>query len=460
MKRLFGTDGIRGVAGESPLDAATVRIFGAALGRVVNEEIRTRAEGHRPTRAAVVLGRDTRQSGDWLRNAVGRGLASAGVHAIDAGVITTPGLALCARRGDFDAGVMISASHNPFRDNGLKVFGHDGTKLPDSMEREIEALMLDHGIEDPGDGEADPTPEADPGLLRWYIDYLEQCVSGQRPFDGTRLVLDCANGSASSIAPETFRFHGAEVEVIGASPDGRNINLDCGSLHLDRMADVVRDGGYDMGIAFDGDADRALAVDRKGRVVDGDHIIYLLARRLKEDGALDGDSVVATIMSNLWLEQQLESEGIRLLRAPVGDKYVRERMLSEDAVLGGEQSGHIIFSKLATTGDGILTGLLLLDTLKRSSRPLEQILDGITPCPQVLLNVRVGEKPDLREHPRIGPAVRSVEQELGREGRVVLRYSGTEPVARVMVEGNDAQRVQRHAEELVAVIESELGGRG
>ncbi|ANM29990.1 hypothetical protein ABI59_11030 [Acidobacteria bacterium Mor1] len=457
MKRLFGTDGIRGVAGESPLDAATVRLFGAALGRVVQQEIRTRKDQHTPTRAAVVLGRDTRESGDWLRNAVACGLASEGVHAIDAGVITTPGLALCARRGDFDAGVMISASHNPFHDNGLKVFGHDGTKLPDAMEREIEALILDHGLADPGNGE-DPTPEIDPELQRWYIDYLEQCVSGERAFSGARIVLDCANGSASSIAPETFRFHGAEIEVIGAAPDGRNINLDCGSTHLDRMAQVVKDGGYDMGIAFDGDADRALAVDRKGRIVDGDHILYLLARRLKQDGALDGDAVVATIMSNLWLEQRLEAEGIRLLRAPVGDKYVRERMMSEDSVLGGEQSGHIIFSRLATTGDGILTGLLLLETLKRSDQPLEAILDGITPCPQVLLNVRVSEKPDLREHATIGPAVRSAEESLGSEGRVVLRYSGTEPLARVMVEGNDAGQVKRHAEDLVAVIERELGG--
>jgi phosphoglucosamine mutase len=446
MKRLFGTDGIRAVAGEAPLDPPTVRRVGVALAEVLE-----RATGHVP---AVVLGRDTRESGGWLRDAVAAGLSSRGARSVDAGVMTTPGVALLARDEHFDAAVMISASHNPFRDNGIKVFGHEGTKLTDALEQQVESRVLDDGIEDPGEG---APVEQDSTLVRHYIEHLEGCVHGEHPFAGTRLVLDCANGSAAAIAPEVFRYHGAEVETIGCEPDGRNINLDCGSLHLDRLARKVRESDADLGIAFDGDADRALAVDQRGRFVDGDYILYLAAGHLRRRGELSADTVVATIMSNLWLEKRLAEEGMRLLRAPVGDKYVLERMVREDAVLGGEQSGHVIFRNMATTGDGILTGLVLLETLREEHRSLEQILDGIVPCPQVLINVKVTEKPDLREHPVIGPAVRSVEQQLDGAGRVVLRYSGTEPKARVMVEGEDAEAVRSHADRLVSVIQAELG---
>jgi phosphoglucosamine mutase len=446
MKRLFGTDGIRAVAGEEPLDPPTVRRVGAALAEVL-----ARSTGHPPS---VVLGRDTRESGPWLRDAVAAGLRSRGARSVDAGVMTTPGVALLARDEHFDAAVMISASHNPFHDNGLKVFGHEGTKLSDELEKRVEARVLDDGIDDPGEGDA---VEHDPELVRHYIEYLEGCVHGERPFEGVRLMLDCANGSAAAIAPEVFRHHGAEVETLGCDPDGRNINLDCGSLHLDRLAEKVRAGGFDLGIAFDGDADRTLAVDRQGRIVDGDYILYLIAGHLKRRGELRGDTVVATIMSNLWLEKRLAAEGIRFLRAPVGDKYVLERMVAEDAVLGGEQSGHVILRNMATTGDGVLTGLVLLETLREENRSLEEILDGIEPCPQVLINVRVTDKPDLRSHPVIGPAVEAAEREMDGAGRVVLRYSGTEPKARVMVEGEDAEQVRAHAERLVAVIEAEIG---
>ena len=449
MKRLFGTDGIRAVAGEYPLDPPTVRRFGAALAEILRREGR----GDPPR---VVVGRDTRESGGWLRDAVAAGLGSRGASAIDSGLITTPGLARVTLDGPFDAGVMISASHNPYHDNGLKVFGRDGTKLPDEREREIETLILDRGVDDPG--ESDRDVESDPALLRQYVEYLERLVAVEdAPFAGVRLLLDCANGAACGIAPEVFRACGAAVETLGVEPDGRNINLDCGSLHLERLATRVVAGGFDLGIAFDGDADRALAVDRRGCAVDGDYVLYLSARDLQRQGRLRGDKVVATIMSNLWLEQRLEEEGVRLLRAPVGDKYVLERMIAEDAVLGGEQSGHIIFREHATTGDGILTGLILLQSLRRESRPLEEILDGIEPCPQVQLNVPVGRKPDLREHPVIGPAVASVEQALNGNGRVVLRYSGTEPKARVMVEGRNAEDVRRHAEQLAEIIRNELG---
>jgi phosphoglucosamine mutase len=447
MKRLFGTDGIRTVAGEPPLDPPGVRRFGVALAEFL------RAAGE-PGRG-VVLGRDTRESGPWIRDAVAAGLASRGVDAVDAGVITTPGLAHTLRAGGFRSGVMISASHNPYHDNGLKAFGADGFKLPDEAEQRIEGWILDDGLDDPG--ERDGAAIQDAGLARDYVLHLEELVSPPGRFRGTRVLLDCANGSAAGLAPEIFRHHGAEVVTIGDAPDGRNINLDCGSLHLDGLARRVKADGFDIGLAFDGDADRCLAVDRRGRVVDGDYILYLVGRRMKRAGQLAGDTVVATIMSNFWLEERFEREGIRLLRAPVGDKYVLERMEAEGLVLGGEQSGHVIFREYATTGDGILTAMMLLDALIDDEQPLETILDGIVPCPQLLVNVRVSEKPDLRQHPVVGPLVSETEAELEGRGRVVLRYSGTEPLARVMVEARDDALVQRHAHRLAEAIERALG---
>jgi len=446
LKRLFGTDGIRAVAGEYPLDPATVRRFGAALAQVLQ---------HEPARAArVVVGRDTRESGPWLRDAVVAGVASRGAGAVDAGLITTPGLASCVEHGGFDAGVMISASHNPFEDNGLKAFGRDGVKLSDELERRIEDLMLDEEQGTPTEGAGEL--REDPALARQYVRFLETVLPANR-LRGHRLLLDCAHGSASRIAPEVFRHYGAEVETRGTSPDGRNINLDCGSLHLERLSERIGRDGFDVGLAFDGDADRCLAVDRQGRVIDGDHILFIAGRCLRRAGLLKGDGLVATIMSNFWLEERLAAEGIRLYRAPVGDKYVLERMVDEGLSLGGEQSGHIIFRDHATTGDGILTGLLLLHALLDEEETLEELVDGIVPCPQILLNVRVTEKPDLRVHPQIGPEVARIEGDLAGSGRVVLRYSGTEPLARVMVEGRDADRVRDHAERLAGLIRSELG---
>jgi phosphoglucosamine mutase len=405
-----------------------------------------------------VLGRDTRESGPWLSDAVARGLASRGAEIVDSGVITTPGLSHVLRAGGFDAGVMISASHNPYQDNGLKAFGVEGTKLPDEMEQRVERLMLDHGIDDPGErgGQADRDGE----LIRSYIAHLETVIGDRDRFKGVRLVLDCANGSASEIAPEVFGHYGAAVETVGNVPDGRNINLDCGSLHLDRLAETVRQGNFDAGVAFDGDADRCLVVDRRGRVVDGDYILFITGRGLKRAGRLRGDALVATIMSNYWLEERLGREGIGLHRAPVGDKYVLERMLREDLVLGGEQSGHIIFREHASTGDGLLTGLLLLDTLAEEGQALEAIVDEIEPYPQTLLNVRVRKKPDLRKHPRVGPVVAEVEAALEGSGRLVLRYSGTEPLARVMIEGNDDELVKSWAGRVAEVFRREIGEEG
>lgn len=447
MKRLFGTDGIRAVAGEAPLDPATVRKFGAALARTVNG-------GTNGVR--VLFGRDTRESGPWLRDAVATGLRAHGAEAVDAGVITTPGLAALLRLGGFQAGVMISASHNPFQDNGLKAFDANGVKLCDELEQRIEAEILDGGVEDCGADDACKVA-SDPALAGAYVRELEALLPAGR-FKGLKLLLDGSNGASSDLAPQIFRDYGAEVDAIGVSPDGRNINLNCGSLHLDGLAEKVRAGNYDIGIAFDGDADRCLAVDAKGRTIDGDHILYLCGRGLKRKGRLRGDALVATIMSNFWLESYLKEDGIELHRAPVGDKYVLQKMVKEDLVLGGEQSGHIIFRDHATTGDGMLTGMILLDTLLDEPKSLVEILDGIRPSPQILLNVRVGEKPDLRKHSTIGPIVDEIERQLEGTGRVVLRYSGTEPVARVMVEGPDEATVERLAKRLASSIEVELGG--
>jgi phosphoglucosamine mutase len=447
MKRLFGTDGIRAVAGTAPLDPPSVRRFGLVLAQVL-EEVKGR-----PCR--VVLGRDTRESGPWLRDAVAAGLFAGGAEAVDAGVITTPGLAGVVRADGFDSGVMISASHNPFGDNGLKVFDDNGVKLTDDLERQVEKRILDEGSDDPGENGVELPMR--PELLTSYLGFLEQVIPTRDRFRGVKVALDCANGAASHIAPEAFKHYGAEIVAVGDGPNGRNINLGCGSMHLETVAHATTEGGCQLGIAFDGDADRALAVDRRGRCVDGDHMLFILGRRLHREGRLRGGAVVATIMSNLWLEKRLGETGISLHRTAVGDKYVLERMSEEDLVLGGEQSGHIIFREHATTGDGILTGLLLLDTLLAEERTLDEILDDITPFPQVLINVRVKDKPDLREHPTIGPAVRGVELALADAGRVVLRYSGTEPLARVMVEGSDAETVRGHAEGLVRLIREELG---
>ena len=444
MKRLFGTDGIRGAAGAYPLDPKTVRCFGHALALEVGG-----ADG-----ATVVLGRDTRESGDWLRDAVADGLRAGGVNAIDAGVISTPGLAHGVRTGTYCAGVMISASHNPFGDNGLKVFSGDGVKLADAAERHIEARILDDEIADPGaSGES---PSVDPAPGRSYVKDLETVIAAGRLSD-VHVTLDCSNGSAFRIAPEVFRHYGAKVSVIGDAPDGRNINLGCGSLHLDGLAQQVVKDGSNLGLAFDGDADRCLAVDSRGRIVDGDAILYICGRGMQRAGQLRGAGVVATIMSNFWLQDGLKQEGIQLQRTQVGDKYVLEKMIQDDLVLGGEQSGHVIFRDHATTGDGVLTGLLLLDMLLAGGEKLVDVMDGIVPYPQVLINVPVREKPDLRAHATVGPAVRETESVLDGQGRVVLRYSGTESLARVMIEGKDEPTVKQLAESLAGVIRRDIG---
>ena len=442
-KELFGTDGIRGVAGEYPLDRATVHAFGVALGA----DVRRHAAD-----ATVVIGMDTRESGPWIAGQVAAGMARHGVRAVPAGVITTPGIAWLTRSDTFAAGVMISASHNPYQDNGIKVFGHSGYKLPDEEEHAVEREIFRLVGETPG-APLELSPDA--GLAARYLDYLASTVSGS--FGGTRIVLDCGNGAAFELAPELFRRVGAEVRAICHEPDGRNINRGCGALYVDALRAAVLESGADVGVAFDGDADRAIFVARDGRIVDGDAVLLIAARALKAAGRLDGDLVVATVMSNLGLERALEREGIRLARTPVGDKYVLEEMLRTGAVLGGEQSGHVIFRQFATTGDGLLTALRILEIARAAGARLEELTDGLEIYPQRLENVRVREKRPLGELAAVTREIEACRRAFGASGRVLVRFSGTEPLARVMVEGPDHAQVDEFTRRIAAAIRNEIG---
>ena len=435
---------MRGVAGEYPLDRPTTYALGLALGRW--------AAGH-ASRPEVVIGMDTRESGGWIAAQVAGGLAEAGVRTRFAGLITTPGVAYLTRTRDFVAGVMISASHNPFQDNGIKVFSHSGFKLPDEDEHALEQqifAILARGV--------DPRPadlSVDEGLDAAYIDYLASTVSCR--FDGLRLVLDCANGAASRLAPPLFERLGASVSPTGCSPDGRNINLDCGALHLDNLRrEVLRDGA-DAGIAFDGDADRCMLVSRSGAVIDGDAVLFIVASHLQVSGSLEPPVVVATVMSNLGLECALRDRGVEMVRTPVGDKYVLEEMVRRNASIGGEQSGHVIFRREATTGDGMLTALRVLEVMCRTGNGLDTLAADLAVFPQVLVNVRVREKKALTDMPAVQEEIRSAETAFDGRGRVLVRFSGTEPLARVMVEGADTEQVHERANRIADALRAALG---
>jgi phosphoglucosamine mutase len=443
-KQLFGTDGIRGVAGEYPLDPATVYAFGEALG-----EDAMAAQGS----PEILIGADTRESGPWIAGLVAGGLESRGARVRYAGVITTPGVAYLTRTGPFLAGVMISASHNPFRDNGIKVFGHSGFKLPDAEEESIEQRIL--ALRD-AEIEPRPTRLAEAGeLTQEYLDVLAGIARVR--LDGVTLAVDCGNGSASRLAPRLFASLGARVIAIGASPDGRNINLDCGALHLERLRETVLAERADFGVAFDGDADRAIFVSASGKIVDGDAVLLIMGRALKQAGRLKNDLVVATVMSNLGLERALERAGIAMTRTPVGDKYVLEEMVRLDAVLGGEQSGHVIFRNHSTTGDGMLTALQVLEAARLAVQGLDELTADLRVYPQKMVNVRVREKKGLTELPAVAREIRRAEESFGAAGRVLVRFSGTEPLARVMVEGPDLERVESFTASIADAIRREMG---
>jgi phosphoglucosamine mutase len=395
---------------------------------------------------------DTRESGRWLAEQVAGGVVEAGLSPRFAGVITTPGVAYLTRTGPFAAGVMISASHNPYEDNGLKVVSHSGYKLADSVELELERHIEEWLASGREAGSLALSP--DTSLDHLYANYLASTVTGTFPM---RLAIDCANGSATEVAPHLFPRLGATVEWLGTSPNGRNINLDCGSLHLEKLQARVRETGADLGIAFDGDADRALFVAGSGKVVNGDVVLFLTGTALKSAGHLPGDLVVATIMSNLGLEKALEAHGVKMLRTPVGDKYVLEEMLKRGASLGGEQSGHVIFSDYATTGDGILTALRVLQILRDSGKTLDDVVDQVQTYPQKLVNIRVQHKRPLTELRTVQTEIAAAEQEFGGAGRVVVRFSGTEALARVMIEATSMEQVDKWTGRIAEAIRTELG---
>ncbi len=452
-RRLFGTDGVRGVANTGPMTAETMVKLGRAAAHVFRER---RGGRHR-----IVIGKDTRLSGYMLENALASGICSMGVDILLVGPLPTPGIAFITSSMRADAGVVISASHNPYQDNGIKFFDRDGFKLPDEVEDLIESHTANGAIE-----HVRPTADAvgkafrvDDAVGR-YVVFLKSTYPAHLSLEGVEVVVDCANGAAYRVAPAVFEELGARVHAIGVSPDGTNINEGCGSLHPERISDEVRRTGAHLGIALDGDADRVIVVDERGDEVDGDHIMAICARALKRNGRLGGDTVVATVMSNLGLERSLAEAGIRLDRTQVGDRYVVERMRSAGLNFGGEQSGHLVFLDHATTGDGVLAALQLLAVMVESGKPLSELARVMSAVPQVLVNVRVRERRPLADLPRTAGAIAEVERALGDDGRVLVRYSGTEPKIRVMVEGDDPDRIRALAERVCDAVRSEIGEEG
>jgi phosphoglucosamine mutase len=451
VKELFGTDGVRGKAGEYPLDHPTVARLGAALVHAMRPSIVAK-EGERPLR--FVVGRDTRESGAWIEEELARGAGSEGASVTSAGVIPTPAIAYVTPAMAFDAGIVISASHNPFEDNGIKVFSGKGEKFTGTLEREVEAIMARSDWSVPASAAArfDHT-----NVIDEYMAHTRLALPDPRGLRGAKIAIDTANGATTTVAPRLFKDLGFELVVFGGAPDGRNINLDCGSTHPEGLARAVREQKCRMGVAFDGDGDRAIFADAAGRIVDGDAVLLMCARHLKANGRLKGNGVVATVMSNVGLEIALRDSGIELVRCPVGDKYVMEEMVRRDLSIGGEQSGHIIFAEHLFTGDGIATALNVLRVMAETNRELADLAGELVTYPQVLVNVRVREKKDLHTVPDIAAAMTRVEERLAGQGRLLVRYSGTEPLLRVMLEGRDQQEIQAWATEIAGKVKEHLG---
>jgi phosphoglucosamine mutase len=399
-----------------------------------------------------VIGRDTRESGTWIEHELARGLTSERATVVSAGVVPTPAVAYLARTEGFDAGIVISASHNPYEDNGIKVFGGSGTKLTEQLETSVERLVADGGWRVP---EGAGTIERK-DLSAHYVEHLELIMKHAGPLAGSHVVIDCANGATNELAPRMFAAMGLKVQPIGVSPNGRNINLDCGSTHLDGLAAAVVQSKARLGVAFDGDGDRALFVDHAGRVVDGDAILLMAAIYLKDRNRLPGNAIVATVMSNIGLEIALRDRGIEMVRTQVGDKYVMEEMIKGGLALGGEQSGHVIFSEHLFTGDGMATALNVLRIMADTGKELADLAGALVTYPQVLVNVRVKEKADLKTVPQIASTMERVEQRLAGNGRLLVRYSGTEPLLRIMLEGKDDEEIKSWANEIAGVVKAHL----
>jgi phosphoglucosamine mutase len=436
---------VRAVAGEFPLDPETVRRLGAAL-------VRALPRGTEPLR--FLIGRDTRESGTWIEAELSHGATGEGASVTSAGVVPTPAVAYLTRAEGFDAGVVISASHNPFEDNGIKVFSGRGEKFTERVEREVEQIVADTSWTT-NDGSAASPPSAD--LVGAYLDHLRLILPAATPLKGFKLAIDCANGATTPVAEALFLSLGFDLVVIGNHPDGRNINLHCGSTHPEMLATTVVKTGCRMGVAFDGDGDRAIFVDERGQIVNGDAVLLMCARQLQREGRLKGGAIVATVMSNIGLELGLKEAGIGLVRTAVGDKYVMEEMLARDLALGGEQSGHVIFSDYLFTGDGLCTALNVLRTLALSGRSLADLASDLVAYPQVLLNVRVRDRVDLATVPEVAAAIARIESRVAGQGRLLVRYSGTEPLLRVMLEGRRDDEIRAWAQEIVDVVKQQLG---
>ncbi|MDD8020013.1 MAG: phosphoglucosamine mutase [Acidobacteriota bacterium] len=445
MGKLFGTDGLRAKAGEFPLEKNAVYRLGYGLA------VFLKARNQEPR---ILIGCDTRESSHWLEEYFYSGFIQAGGQAVSAGIITTPGVSFLTRKEGFSAGVVISASHNPYHDNGIKIFSPGGTKIPEEWEEELEKALL----------RKQPAPEKiqtravnpDQALKADYLHGLKQAWSASNQ-PRLKLVVDCANGASSELAPELFKSLNFEVVAINNCPDGKNINAGCGSLHPENLARIVTKEKADLGIAYDGDADRAIWVDEKGQILNGDHTLYLLALYFKEKEQLKKNMVVATTMSNLGLEQSLAENGIKLIRTKVGDRYVLEEMLNRGANLGGEQSGHTILLDYAVTGDGLLTTLKILEVILARGQRLSALVRDFKLYPQILINLRVREKVPLKEIPGYNDIIEDTQKELGPHGRLEVRYSGTEPLARIMMEGPDAQKLEVLASRIARVIDSFCG---
>jgi phosphoglucosamine mutase len=447
MKKLFGTDGMRGPAGEFPLDETTIVKVGGSLAKQYIEKT-----GKQPR---FVVGRDTRESGEWIEEAFCAGAGAAGAKCDSAGVITTPGIAFLTKKYDFNAGIVISASHNPFQDNGIKIFSPSGKKIDEATERTIEKDIYNEQfvVTDKESG-CDNS-----NVKEFQNDYLQYLLDGFKDLSlkNFKMVVDCANGASSQLAPQLFENLGAEVLPINYQPDGKNINKDCGSLHLENLQAKVSEVKADFGVAFDGDADRALFVDEKGNLVDGDATLWIMANYLESHGKLNNHVVVATVMSNIGLEIALKSKNIELLRTAVGDKYVLEELLKTGASIGGEQSGHIIFPNVSLVGDGMMTTLYLLQAIREKRKAFSEMTEGFAQYPQILVNIKVREKLPFDEVPAIAEASNKIENELHGKGRLLLRYSGTENLARVMIEGENQNKIEAQANGLAEIIKNNLG---
>ena len=445
MGRLFGTDGIRGEAAKYPLDVPTIRRLGAAL---------VRALRHGDEKVRFLAGRDTRESGTWIERELGFGIRSQGGTLTSAGIIPTPAVAYLTPRMGFTAGVVISASHNPFGDNGIKVFSGAGEKFTEVLEDHVESFIADQSWEVPA-GDAAPVEQID--YRSEYIAHLHGILPEDARPAGMRVAIDCANGATTTVAPLLFQELGFDARCIGCEPNGRNINLHCGSTAPELLAKTVVEGGYPIGIAYDGDGDRAIFVDANGQVVDGDAVMLICAKQMKAEGRLKGSALVATVMSNIGLEIALRDAGIDIVRCSVGDKYVMEEMIRRNLSIGGEQSGHVIFSDYLFTGDGLATSLNVLRTMAATGRGLADLASELTSYPQVLLNLRVARKVDLKTVPEVAAVMASVESRLAGPGRLLVRYSGTEPLLRVMLEGRNEPEIRRWGQEIIDAVKQHVG---